>query len=224
MKKKQAQGIGLLVIIVFIIGGLSKLHDAIGNSGLIILGLFVLTGIAVYIVVQSKQEQQHFEDLVRYVLYNKLPADEAKKMNSRLMKKDPTKSQLIRNLQIMRDSIDIALSTKKAETAKSRMETVWRCHSDIYSGQKKLLSPELLSEIDQVVNGANTELHTTYYTNLANGYLEKARSLKKNKSKRKYLQLAKDTLQEGLQDESSRSEDINQILSDVKEFEASLEG
>ena len=224
MNKKQSQGIGLLVVIMLVIAGISMLHEAIGTVGLVVLGLCVVGGFIGYVVAEDRRDQRQFEDLVRYVLYNRLEVGEAQKMNRRLMKENPTKAQLIRNLQILRDSIDIALSTKKSKTATSRMGTARQCHSDIHSEQKNLVSGQLLSEIDSVMNSAETQFHTDYYVNLSQGYLEKAESLKTNKSKRKYLQLAKDTLREGLQDEWSRREEINRAWSSVEEFEALVEG
>lgn len=123
---------------------------------------------------------------------------------------------MIRNLQIIRDSIDISLSSKKRDTAESRAELVTERYQNIKREQSSLVSEMVLREIDRVVSHAQKGFHTKLFLNMANGYVEKARNLKTNKSKIKYLGLAEEALEEGISVGSGNIDRLQKALSNVQ--------
>jgi hypothetical protein len=223
MKKAEATLIGWLVVIGIIVYPFMWLHERIGWLGICFIGVIVI-GIGIFwIVSKSQKEQKTFDDLALYVLHNRLHPDEAKKVFLKFVKSDFPRSALIRNLQIIRDSIEIALSSKKRDTAESRMNTLLERYEEIRKKQSGLVSAEVYNEIDRVIQETRNEFHTKLYLNMATGHVDKAQKLKTKKSKGKYLNLAIEALKEGLDKGLGHEADLRRFLSQVQQSKAELE-
>ena len=68
--------------------------------------------------------EQEFRALALSTIRQATPLEAARAINARLASEDPEKASFVRELQIIRDSIDIALSSKKRDIAESRMKSV----------------------------------------------------------------------------------------------------
>lgn len=78
-----------------------------------------------------------------------------------------------------------------------------------------------MAEIERVVSSAQQEFQTALYLNVANGHVEKARSLKKDESKIKYLSFAEEALEEGVR---LRRGDINRLRHALSNVQAEKSG
>lgn len=222
MKKAETEVLGWLIIIALIIYPFVWLHGQIGGLGIGVL-VALLIGAGIYRHIRSeRKDQEAFDKLVFYVLHNRIPPDEAKKINQNLSKSNFPRSALIRNLQIISDSIEIALTSKKRETAESRMDTVLELFEKINQEQSALITAETLEEIARVVQKAERNFYTKLFTNLALGHLEKVEKLKTQKSKAKYLQLAREVLREGLDLGRGHKIELKKTLAQVERAEQNL--
>jgi len=199
MKKSEAQGVFYLIVIGAVIYPFILLYQAIGPTGLAVLIILAVAAVIALANRNSKQEQQQFDELALHVLHNRMSPEDSRRINRELSESDFARSSLIRNLQIMRDSIEIALSSKKRDTAESRLKLLKEKHQEVLSEQAHLVSSPVIEEINQVIEQSTKAFHTNLYMNLAEGYMEKARKLKINKSKKKYTDLAMEILQEGIE-------------------------
>jgi len=68
--------------------------------------------------------EQEFRALALQTIRQATPFEAARAINARLAEEDPPKAILIRDLEIIRESIDIALASKKRDIAESRMRSV----------------------------------------------------------------------------------------------------
>jgi len=143
-------------------------------------------------------------------------------MNLKLARSNFPRSALIRNLQIIRDSIEIALTSKKKDTAQSRMDTLLERYEEIRAEQSGLVSMEVMNEISSVIQDTKYQFHTMLYLNTATGYMDKIEKLKTNKSKEKYLDQAIEALQEGLQIGLGNEADLGDYLKHVEQVKAKL--
>ncbi|NLT22567.1 MAG: hypothetical protein GXX82_05930 [Syntrophorhabdus sp.] len=139
----------------------------------------------------------------------------AKAINMWLAGKYPGWAPLIRNLQIIRDSLDIALTSKKMDIAESRMKLAldrWQESQQEYGG---LLAPETADLIASVIEETHSLYHTTLYLNMAGAHLEKAQNLKTEKGRAKHRDLAKVIIQDGLDDPLSDKTKLTELLNQV---------
>ena len=198
MKKSDAQGVFYLIIIGVIIAFFSWIYNTIGPVGIIFLGIAIVGGL-IYMSKQKKERylQEYFAD-VQYFLHTRIKPAEAKPFSKKYMKSDFNRWSLLRCLQIMRDSIDIALSSKKQDTAESRMDLAGKQYNEVLNKHKNLITPEIINEIEKVFKDAKTSFQTLLYINVANGHIEKSLKLKTDKSIIKYLSLALEIIEEGI--------------------------
>jgi hypothetical protein len=190
--------IGLLVVLGLVVAFSVWLYETIGW-----LGLGVLAAAAVYFIFlvnksQRQKSQQNIDDLALYVMNTQSHWTEEKKLNNALSRSNPSAAELIRNLQIIRESITIALTSKKRETAESGMKGVLSCYKTIEERLSHVVSPHVFEEITNRVKSAENDFHTKLYINIAAGHVAKAEKLKTKRSKEKYLELALASLDEGL--------------------------
>lgn len=216
MNKKEAEGIGTLIVVAIVVYPFIWLYEQIGGIGLGVCAAALVGAWIWWHIHQSRADQQAFDELALYAVNSRMHPDEAKAINQRLQKSNFRRAALIRNLQIVRDSIEISLSSKKRDTAESRAELVVERYQEIKREQASLVSEKVMAEIDRVVSGAQKDFHTKLYLNVANGYVEKARSLKTDKSKIKYLGLAEESLDEGIHVARGDIDRLRQALSDVQ--------
>jgi len=190
--------------------------------GIFIIGVFIIGVGFLWYTNKTKKEQKAFDNLALYVLHNRLHPNEAKTMNLKLARSNFPRSALIRNLQIIRDSIEIALTSKKKDTAQSRMDTLLERYEEIRAEQSGLVSMEVMNEISSVIQDTKYQFHTMLYLNTATGYMDKIEKLKTNKSKEKYLDQAIEALQEGLQIGLGNEADLGDYLKHVEQVKAKL--
>ena len=198
MTKKEVEGIGALVIIGVIVYPFVWLYEQIGVVGLVLCGIGVVAAFIYWHIHNAKQDQKAFDELVLYTLHNRMPPDEARRINRKLAKENFPRSALIRNLQIIRDSIEISLSSKKRATAESRAQSVEELHQEVLHEHASLVSESVLGEINDVCAHTLSVFNTKLFINISNGHIEKASTLKTDKSKIKYLGLAAEALEEGI--------------------------
>lgn len=198
MKKEEVELFGLLLLLGAVAYPFFWLYETLGPVG---LGLVFIACVALFLAWKKRQtnkQQKAFEDLVLYVLNNRLHPDEAKTINKQLVKIHFDWSALIRNLQIIRDSIEIALASKKRATAESRRDVLLDRFADINHSQSHLISESVFTEIEQVVNDFLKALPARLALNEAKALMDKSRTLKTEKSRKKYLGLAIESLEQGV--------------------------
>ncbi|EIM63788.1 hypothetical protein [Desulfobacter postgatei] len=223
MKKAEATLISWLIIIGIIVSSFTWLSERVGGIGIGIIVAMII-GLAIFVNIRkTMNDQKSFDDLARYVFNNRLHPDEDRKINSKLARSNFHRAALIRNLQIIRDSIDIALSSKKRDTAESRMNLLLERFEEIKKEQSALISFEVFDEISNVIQKTSIEFNTKLYYNIAVGYIEKAESLKTKKSKEKYLDLAKDILDEGIEKGKGNGEELKRVLLMVEQAKTKSE-
>ena len=204
--------------IAAVVSGIIWVSNAVGLTDVSILGaILIASGIAAAIWylgkpdgTQSDREQDgfdssrfnqsEFDDLASDSLHRRMHSEEAQRLNWDLAQIDPSRAALIRDLQILCESADIASHSKNRETAESRMASVLETHSRITSEHSHLISPSVLQDINSVVRETEQVFPTEMYVRIANGHTEKAQSVKRDKTKLKYLNLAKEMLEEGIHD------------------------
>lgn len=223
MKKSETQVLGPLIVIGIMIYPFVWLHEKTGWGGIIILGGIVLGGIVYWSVRSSRKDEKDFNQLVLYVLHNRMAPDEARKLNNSLSKTNFPRSALIRRLQILRDSIEIALSSKKQDTAESRMAEVNSSYAEIKSEHAALVTPETMAEIERVVFECKRLFSTNLYTNIASAHIEKAEKLKTAKSKVKYAALAMEAIRQGLENPQSEKRSLEKMRAKIEQYTQSLE-
>lgn len=203
MKKPQQNALGALVVLGVIIYPFVWLFEQLGPGGFALLACLLVAGLVYLIVRRAGKDNERFGDLVLSVLNNRLSPDEAKRINARLSRENFPRAALVREVEILRDSIDISLASKKRETAESRNVEVKTRLAAIKRDHAALIAPEILSEIERVVSQYEDRFNTLLYQSVASAYVEKAKTLKTAKSQAKYIGLAMETVAEGLRNPKS---------------------
>lgn len=222
MKKKEIKSFVALAFLCITVYPFVLIYQQIGIAGFIILAGIAL-GFFLYNRSRSKkQESEVFSKFVIDVLFCRIPPLEIGKITGRLYKSNFPRGALVRNIQIIGESISIALKSKKREVAESRIESVLACFEDIKVNQTHLISYETFETIAKTVKEAIKEANTAIYINIASGHLNKIHKLKTIKSKNKYFELAKAILDEGLNNEQSDKTKIETLLNDVLKIEKSM--
>jgi len=220
MTKVAATLVGLLAFFGIALYTLMLIYEKFGSIG---TGFITFISVGLLIYYSFRKDKKTFDNLVLYVLHNRLHPDEAKKMNLQLARSNFSRSALIRNLQIIRDSIEIALTSKKRDTAESRMNTLLERFEEIQREQSSLVSAEVHDEIERVIQETRKEFQTKLFLNVATGHMEKAESSKTSKTKEKYFDLAIEVLKEGLEKGSGNEADLRTVLSQVEQAKSKLE-
>ncbi len=195
MKRKND---GLLLFALLILGVI-----ALGFKR---IGLVPIAGLAVAVVgfslflrmTKRRKQQEACGQLALFVLRNQLPWQEEKKLCAKLAKKNFQVAALLRNLQILRESIEIALTSKNRETAESRLNVARQAFERVRKEQARLVKPEVFSEILSAITRLEKEFPTKLCLNLAQGHLDRAEKVKTEKSRGKYIKLAREALTEGI--------------------------
>lgn len=214
MRSKYTGYLILFVIFVFIFMFV-WLYETLGPFLFWTLVVLIVIA-AVYLWISSaKKRHLEFQSLILDTIKRKMAVEEAKNVYSTLIKSDMRKADLIRKLQIIKDSIDISLSSKKRDVAESRYEKMRELSVEIEQNYKSLMDDNVFEEVSAIIKNADNEFHTVLYKNIATGHLEKAEKLKTDKGKQKYWNLARDVLNEGMgspkSDKSVLADLLNQI-------------
>jgi hypothetical protein len=212
MKKKND---GFLLLSVIVLGGIALVFERIGLIPLAGVAV-VIVGFSIFIHMTRRRKQQDACDqLALLVFRNQVPWEEEKKLNTKLAKKNFRVAALIRDLQILRDSIEIALTSKKRETAEGRFKDARLVFARIRKEHTRLIKSETFTEISSAVARLDEEFPTKLYLNLAQGHLDRAEKVKTEKSKGKYIKLARETLTEGINSGKCRVSELKAALKKV---------
>lgn len=217
MSKKSTLS-GSAVVLVILAAPFIWFYEKFGAVGYVLLALAGLILAVSWAVLHAKEKEKRFKELVIYVLNHRLTPNEARKLNRNLASSNFDQASLIRNLQVLRDSIDISLSSKKRETAEQRYWLVVSRYEDIVNSQSSLIDPETMGEINRVVESYRSRFWTSLFKNVAEGHLAKAESLKTNKSKLKYSGMAMELISEGLAHPETDKEALHRIERDIEAF------
>ncbi len=72
MTKKEAEGIGALIVIVVIVYPFVWLYEQIGAMGIVVCGVGIVAAFVYWHIHNKKQDQKAFEELVLYTLHNRM--------------------------------------------------------------------------------------------------------------------------------------------------------
>lgn len=204
----------LFVVFVFILMFV-WLYETLGSFLFWTLVVLIVIG-AVYSWISSvKKRHQEFQNLILETIKRKIPVEEARNIYITLMKSETRKADLIRKLQIIKDSIEISLSSKKRDVAESRNEKIRELFSEIKQNYKNLMDDDVFKEVSAIIKNADNEFHTALYKNIATGHLEKAEKLKTEKGKQKYWNLAREGLKEGMKNPNSDKSVLEDLINQI---------
>lgn len=215
MKKTETSTTGCLLLIGIIIVFGVWLYEKISQIGLGIICSIVFAIMVFYYFYEKKRDKEAFNELALHVFNNRFNFIEEKELNLKLMKSNFKRAEIIRNLQILRDSINTALTSKKREMAEFHFKAFSDLYDEMRQKQSGLVSRETFNEISRIVNKAIDEFHTKMYLNIATSHVEKAETLKTIKSKNRYLSLAKEVLEEGLENARVKASELRNALLQV---------
>lgn len=156
-----------------------------------------------------------FQNLILDTIKRRMSFEEAKSIYSSLLTSDMRKADLIRKLQIIRDSIDISLSSKKQDVAESRNKTLQQLFTEIKQKYMDLMNADVFVEVSTIIENAGSEFHPALYKNIASGYIEKASKLKTEKAKLEYQNMAREILREGINNPKSNRKVLENMLSQI---------
>jgi hypothetical protein len=129
----------------------------------------------------------------------------------------PQTRMYLRQLQLMLGYIDSALTSKKEDAAERQIKAARETYRRILSDYGQALADDGLDALRSMIEDAEREFHTVSYLNVAQGYLDKAATLKTDRSKRKYWDLAREKLEEGLEHPFRDGERLNALLKTIPE-------
>lgn len=201
MKKSEIKAIGFLFLISAVIYPFVWIYDTFGVIGLCsVILLFLLLAIARKFSRGRKAaaEQKSFDDLAILILNNRLSPDGLSELGRGIRHLGWHHSTLIGNLKQIRESVDLALTSKNRDVAESRMEFAIERGNDVVKNHWECVSPYVISQMKDVISEAQSKFKTQLHINISNGCIEKATGLKTNKGKLKHLALAKDAIEEGI--------------------------
>jgi hypothetical protein len=156
--------------------------------------------------------EQEFRALALSTIRQAMPLEAARAINFQLAIEDPEKAIFIRNRQIIRESIDIALSSKKRDIAESRMKSVvetWKRAEAECSGVVPL---DVIQLVREIVAEAQRRFQTSLYANIARGYLDKAKALKTAEGREGQLSQAREAILEGLGIPESNKGELSEFM------------
>jgi len=203
------------IVIVITISPFVYIYNLLGGFRLAAI-LIGIPSICFIILIRYKRKRcVSLQDVALKAITTGFTTKESKDINYYLMRTNNGWAQLVRKLQIIKDSIDISLTSKKRNTAESRMELLKKHWSEIKGEYLHLLDDDVKSKICSIVDEATFRYHTVFYINQANGYLDKCATLKTEKSRAKYRELAHDVILEGLGHPESDRDELRGFLATI---------
>lgn len=197
------------------------------SNGSAVLG-FIVIAIGIYLLgrffrflhyrFKYKKQAKAIKSLMLAMLRREIPLDQATSVIKHAYRSFPELMELLRSLQIITESIDIALSSANPKTAKSRMELVEKTYARVRQDDGHLLAPDEWQQIDAIVQGARSRFEIQYRINAARRLLEKAEGLKREASKQKYHQEAADLIRECLAMDGADNNDLQLVLQKIPTY------
>lgn len=164
---------------------------------------------------EAERIRERRRELALRCLRVRLLPEEAKRINRELMRAAPDWGEMVRCFQIIADSLDIALKSKKPETAHARMEDALRLLEESRRKQGYLLTENDWRIAEEHVVSARQKFETAWRVNSVTALLEKAATLKTEKAKTKYIAEARAILEEGLGRTDADTACLQALLSKV---------
>ncbi len=122
-------------------------------------------------------------------------------------------AERLRQQQIIRESLQIALTSKNPEVAESRMNLA----KEKYESLEKMRMPKDERErLDTAYAESLLRYRTIRYLNEARGHIDKMLQVKMEKSKQKYASLARAVLAKGLDDPKANRKELISMLKEIK--------
>jgi len=221
MSRKNSTALVWLVLFGAIAYPFVWLLQHIGLFGFLGLAALLTSGWFFLARKRGRADRQNFEQLVRYVFDNRLPPDEARQINTRLARAGE-KAQLIRHLQILRDSTDIFSTSLKPDTAESRFELALEKYHAALRILPRFVSTDTITHIEKSFTRSAYEFQTKKFTNPASALIAKSKTLKTTSARTKRLEEARAILLQGLAAQESDKfviggmrDDVDKLLSEL---------
>ncbi len=116
----------------------------------------------------------------------------------------------LRDLEVMRESLELAITSKNWETATSRMQLAASIFERLCSANE--LASDRRGRIAARFARDQQEFGTVVYLNCAQGLLERASRLKTPKGRAKYISQARELLERGLKDPKAEAARLQVLL------------
>lgn len=215
MAKRISKSESKLILAVILAYPFVWLYQQIGIGGYAII-IFGIGGLwVVSKQLKKSRVNSDFEADALRALLNRLDPDTARAMNQKHQKTSFRHMQLLRRIQILSDSIHLALNSGKRDTAESRMLLATENYQEAMSF-RDIMSNRLKSEIDQAYRDACTLFPEAMRFNVARSLLVKADTLKTPKARSRYIQEAISIIEEGLSGEASGSTRLDSLAVEAR--------
>lgn len=216
MRRKDS-GTAILILLGIIAAPFVWLYERLGAVGF--WSLFTAIVIS-WVFLRSRARDRHYlavrNKAIQAVLGDPMPWREVQAIMREFGALNPSEAALFGRIKIFRESIDLALSSKKRETAESRMEVAKETYRYLLEDERQL-TPDLKRAISAMFDQAQQEFATRLYINVAQGYIDKANTVKTLRTKQKYFDLARDTLTEGLEVPGNDKVALQQLLATIQD-------
>lgn len=189
--------IGLLPWWVWVTGAAGVWLYSVGGwlllGGLGVIVVLVLVGQGVFAA-----DHQNAQELIRRMARERLHPHEARSLNRQLMRRDARLAEVVRFVQIMRDSVDIAEKSKKREIVESRLASVVSTRDEIRRNYQGVCDEETDKVLDWLADDQVRMAWTAYFMNAARHARDKALTMKTEKSRTKYEEALRSILEEAM--------------------------
>lgn len=207
--------VGGAIVLAAVVYPFVWLYEQIGGFGYLVL-IASASGIWFYLSSQRKaKDAERFEADVLSTLGRRLDPETARAMNAKYSKSNHRRAELLRFIQIFNDSVEISLNSKKPDTAESRFSLARETYQKI-KAYRDIMGPRLSWELETKFQHLEANFVSALTLNRARSYIEKAESLKTEKSKMRYLQEALDVLEDGLLRGAGASPDVVALAQEVR--------
>jgi uncharacterized membrane protein len=211
MAAKKDSGTLLFVLLIIIASPFIFLYEFFGPVGFWVVLFFVGVALIYWRTTAKKKDAVNFKKLALDTINVRMHPDDMRDINSYLLKRNSQKASLIRKLQIIKDSLDIALSSKKRDIASERMALALKLSTEMKDLEVGLLDVSTSKTINRIISDAEKQFQTNLYLNVAQGHMDKVGKLKTEKARLKYKQQAKDIIIEGLNNPNSNKDCLKEF-------------
>lgn len=192
-----AAGIGAFVVIYPLVW----LHERIGTTGLVGL-VAVVVGWLLYQLYAGSAAQlkrdaaflQRFEADAVQAMKGLQTRPDVVAVIKRRYRALPSHMVLIRQLQVFGESAQLALQSKKPETANGRFQSAMACYSEVVESKAEFPSDVIWRELEECRCRLVGSFPSAWRVNAATSLLQQAEGLKTNTAKRKRWQQVVDLL------------------------------
>ena len=191
------------------------LYEVIGGTGYLVLIAGALGGWFYLSRRKKARSTAAFEADAALALGRSLDPETARAMNRRHATSNARRASLLRSIQIFTDSVAIALSSKKADTATHRLRLASETYEKI-SKDRTILGPRLCHELDAKYQHLLATFASALTLNVARDHIEKASALKTAKARMDRLQRALAVLEEGIAGGAGASPEVHALADEVR--------